>query len=434
MIPLASAVAGAALFLGFVISVVNAFMPFLPHWGGASLVWFAGLILFFDLKKLQRNTILLISLLACLSWLVAWSVGKFDEIVDAMSVNQAMIVMLVGVQFLQLVALPVSDDQETLPMGKRAFLKTYLGVHFFGSVINLSAVLLVADRWVRDAPLLKNQQKLLTRAFTSAASWSPFFAAFAAAFVFTPDASLSLVISVGLIMTIIAFLVTWLEVLKDKKNDITKFIGYPVHFDALWLPVVLVIFVFFAHYFFPSIKVIILIAICALLVSVSVLLARRGMDEGLDQFKDHVLIKLPQMKNELTLFLIAGALGGGIAAAMEGLAITIPVDHFDGFVASGIMFFILILAIIGIHPVISIAVLGHWMVDLQANQSLLAMMFLMSWAIGVASSPISGVNLALQGRYGVSGLAIFRWNLAYAIKMYLVASILLIMSGHLLGV
>jgi len=433
--PLLRLMAGPLLFLGLLVSVSNELFAFAPSWLASVAVWSGGLMLFLGLAKAQQRTVGLIAILALFSWLIAWSAApQYHHLIDALSVNQSMIVMLIAVQFLQLVALPSGDSQESLPVGRHAFVKTYLGIHFFGSVINLSALLLVADRLITKPPVLKNQHKLLIRGFTSGASWSPFFAAFAASLVFTPNASLSVVIVGGFVLSIAAFLLTWQEVTADKDDSVDGFIGYPMHFEALWLPVVLVCLVFITQYFSPSIKVITLIAIYALLVSVFVLLARKGIKPASNQLKEHVLNKLPQMKNELTLFLIAGVLGGGIAAAMDSLQISIPISHFDGLTASGIMFCVLLLAIVGIHPIISIAVVGHWMIGFGANHTLLAMMFLMSWAIGVAISPVSGVNLAMQGRYGLSSIDVFRWNLPYAIKMYFVASAILISISYLLGV
>ena len=433
--PLLRLMAGPLLFLGLLVSVSNELFSFAPSWLASGAVWAAGLILFLGLAKPQQRTVGLIALLALFSWLIAWQTGpQYHHLLDALSVNQSMIVMLIAVQFLQLVALPKGDKQEISPIGKQAFFKTYLGIHFFGSVINLSALLLVADRLITKPPVLKNQHKLLIRGFTSGASWSPFFAAFAASLVFTPNATLSVVIVGGFLLSIAAFLLTWQEVSADKEDLIDDFVGYPMHFEALWLPIVLVFLVFSTQYFSSSTKVITLIAIYALLISVLVLLVRKGIKTASGQLKTHVLDKLPQMKNELTLFLIAGVLGGGIATAMDSLQIAIPISHFDGLTASGIMLCVLLLAIVGIHPIISIAVVGHWMIGFGANHTLLAMMFLMSWAIGVAISPVSGVNLAMQGRYGLSGRAVFRWNLPYAIKMYFVASAILISVSYLLGV
>ena len=235
---------GVCLFLGLIVTVVNAFIPFFSYWLGGAFLWLAGLILIFEIDARQIKIIFTISLLALVSWFIAWQTKHAGHFVDVISVNQVMIVMLIGVQFLQLVTSPGNGVSESLPKGQHAFIKTYLGVHFFGSVINLSAIFLVADRWVKEGALSSNQLKLLTRAFPSGANWSPFFAAFAAALVFAPDASMLIIISVGLGMACIAFLLTWIDVKKDKIEPLDHFVGYPVHFGALWLPAVLVLFVF----------------------------------------------------------------------------------------------------------------------------------------------------------------------------------------------
>jgi len=426
--------AGPLLLLSFALTVFSTFIPTETAWLQGGVMWLAGIILFFDLAARQKKIILTISLLAIASWIVAWQTGEVSHISNALSANQLMIVMLIGVQFLQLVALPVGEKAEPLPTGSKAFVRTYLGVHFFGSVINISSVLLVADRLVKEAKLSMNQQKLLTRAFTSGAHWSPFFAAFAAALVFTSEASLPMVFGVGLSMASIAFFITIFEAKTNKSEALNNFIGYPMHFEALWLPLGLVVIVGAAHYLFPGINMLVLIALSSLLMSVVVLLLRKGFAEGCSDFNAYALNKLPQMKNELLLFLIAGVLGSGLAAALDGLSIAIPFEHFDGVVASAVLLFMFLLAVLGVHPVISIAVIGHWIATVEPNQTLLAIMFLMSWAIGVSTSPISGINLALHGRYGVSGQQIFKWNLSYALKMYFFDCIVLMIVAYLLGV
>ena len=83
-------------------------------------------------------------------------------------------------------------------------------------------------------------------------------------------------------------------------------------------------------------------------------------------------------------------------------------------------------ALAGVHPVIAIAVLGSLLLPLQPNPNLLAMTFLSSWAIGVASSPFSGMNLALQGRYRLAPLDFLRWNGVYSLVMLGAASSVLI--------
>lgn len=425
---------GVLLFVGLIVTCSSAFTAFFPLWLGSVVLWLAGLILFFDIDRLQKKIIIAISLLALISWLIAWQTGYMGSFVELLSVNQKMIIMLIGVQFLQLVALPSNGANENLPTGEKAFIKTYFGVHLFGSVINLSSILLVADRLYEQMNLSRNQLKLLTRAFSSAANWSPFFAAFAAAMVFASNASLIILMPFGLAISGIGFLLTWLEVRKDKTDLLRNFVGYPIHFNALWLPIVLALLVFISHYLLPTINVLILIALCSLLISVLVLIMRQGLPRAVLGFQYHVHTKLPRMKNELLLFLIAGVLGSGVAAAFDSLSIGVPIVSYNGYTASVILFFMLLLAMVGVHPVISIAVIGHWIASVQPDHTLLAMMFLMAWSIGISTSPISGINLALQGRYKASGWTTFVWNSMYAVKMYAVACLVLMLSGYILKI
>ena len=207
-----------------------------------------------------------------------------------------------------------------------------------------------------------------------------------------------------------------------------------MHFRALWLPAVLAILVMVGHELMPTVKVIILIALFAVLISAVVLSIRFGLSQARKDFLRHATTELPRMKNELLLFLMAGVFGAGLAAVLEVWSISVPFEQFDGVVASITMLSMFMLAVVGVHPVISIAVIGNWISSTEPNQTLLAMTFLMSWALGVATSPVSGMNLTLHGRYGVSGQAVFEWNLPYAVKMECVGSAILLISGYLLGI
>jgi len=429
----ARSLSGYLLFLGSVLIIVNAFLVMTPSWLGSSLLWLAGLTLFFDIKRAQQAVIGIILSIGLLSCLAAWHLGSFNDSLRALTVNQSMIVMLIGVQFLQLVAVPAIELTKKLPVGKVAFIKTYFGVHFFGSVINLIALLLVADRWYKQANLTAEQQKLLVRAFSSAANWSPFFAAFAAAMIFTPKASISILMTVGFAMAAFSFLLTWVEISRTKAYSMSEFVGYPMHFGALLLPLGLVLLVFVTQYLLPSINMLLLIAVCSISVSVCVLIGRVGLTTAAAGLQTHISVKLPLMKNELLLFLAAGVLGVGLSAILDGLSVSIPLNYFDGVAAAIVLLSILIAALMGVHPVISIAIVGQWIGTIQPNQTLLAITFLMGWSIGVAVSSISGINLSLQGRYNVPASAALQWNLPYAMRMYGFACVLLMLTSYMLN-
>ena len=148
--------------------------------------------------------------------------------------------MLIGVGFLRLIATPKQEKMKKLPSGKQSLLKTYLGIHLFGSVINLSSLILVADKLYKKAPLSNLQIIVLTRAFSSDAYWSPFFVAFAAALTYAPKLSTSTILISGLFLAFCTFLITYLEVVR--KYDLKEFRGYPMNFETLYLPLLLILY------------------------------------------------------------------------------------------------------------------------------------------------------------------------------------------------
>ncbi len=123
--------------------------------------------------------------------------------------------------------------------------------------------------------------------------------------------------------------------------------------------------------------------------------------------------------------------GVSISSILVGLNIEFPFDVFNGFTASILLFVLIFLSFIGIHPIISIAIIGNWMGEL--NHTLLAMTFLMSWSTAVSTSPFSGLNLTMQARYDLKAIEIFKVNILYAIKMYFVCVIILFILSNYLG-
>ena len=78
--------------------------------------------------------------------LLAWLLDNPVDFQWLLKGNIALISMLVAVSFLGLVSQPDLTEGEKLPTGKRSILGTLLGVHFFGAVINLSALFILGDR------------------------------------------------------------------------------------------------------------------------------------------------------------------------------------------------------------------------------------------------------------------------------------------------
>lgn len=391
----------------------------------AFFAWMALLLLF---QTIQNKMLLYVLIILSFLCFIVSFINEFSiDFYKAFSINLYLLSLLIGVGFLRLIATPKEEKIKALPQGKSSFLKTYWGIHLFGSVINLSSLLLVADRLYKYAPLTRLQIIVLTRAFSSDAYWSPFFVAFAAALTYASNLDTFVILPLGFFLALCAFILTYFEISQNPK-EIDDFKGYPIHFETLYLPFLLALLVLVTHDFFPSIKIIVLIALFSVLLCLVILPFKYKKSSRI--FFDYISTDLPHMKNELALFLIAGTFGVMVSSILIGLDVKLPFDGLTGLSASVLLFVLIVLSFIGIHPIISIAVIGNWMNEL--NHTLLAVTFLMSWATAVSTSPFSGLNLTMQSRYNLKAIELFKVNIFYAIKMYCICVLLLFILDNYL--
>jgi hypothetical protein len=393
------------------------------------LAWISFLILFPSLKN--KTIIIVLLILSFFAFCFSYFNGFRIDFIKVFTVNQYLLTLLIGVGFLRLIASPKKEKSSILPKGKESFIKTYLGVHLFGSVINLSSLILVADKMYKKAPLTNTQVVLLTRAFASDAYWSPFFVAFAAAITYAPNLNTSIILLNGIVLAFFAFLITYFEVLRNKEFKLDEFRGYPLSFESLYLPLVLSLLVLITNHFHPEIKVIVLISTYSILMTLIILPIKKGFKQTFSKLNTHIIDELPKMKTELSLFLVAGMFGISISSILIGLNLDLPFEIFDWQIASILLLIFIILAFIGIHPIITIAIIGDFLGGV--NHTLLALTFLMAWSTTVSTSPFSGLNLTIVARYNFDAKEIFRLNIFYALKMYLICVLCLFLLSKYLG-
>ena len=116
------------------------------------------------------------------------------------------------------------------------------------------------------------------------------------------------------------------------------------------------------------------------------------------------------MGPEVLLFQSAGVLGVGFTALVMRYPIALPSLASGPLGASMGLGGIIVLAAAGIHPIVSIMVVGAILSHVDISQTLLSLSFLMGWGLGVIICPISGTNLLLAGRYGISLGRVWRWH------------------------
>ena len=391
--------------------------------------WISFLILFPSIKN--KKIIIILLILSFLAFFISYLNDFKIDFTKVFTVNQYLLTLLIAVGFLRLIASPKKEKTSQLPKDKKSFIKTYLSVHLFGSVINISSLILVADKMYKKAPLSNAQVVLLTRAFASDAYWSPFFVAFAAAITYAPKLDTSIILLNGIVLSILAFLITYYEVLNNKEFNINEFRGYPLSLESLYLPFMLALLVLITNYFFPNIKVIVLISTYSLLMSLLILPVKKGLIQSYFKFTFYISDELPKMKTEMALFLVAGMFGISISSILIGMNLELPFEIFDWQIASILLLIFIILAFVGIHPIITIAIIGDFLSGV--NHTLLALTFLMAWSTTVSTSPFSGLNLTIVARYNFDVKVIFKLNIFYAFKMYFICVLCLFVLSKYLG-
>ncbi|MGQ4880210.1 hypothetical protein ACOJCM_16720 [Billgrantia sp. LNSP4103-1] len=424
------ALAGSLILLGLVLQILGfAGVSPLPHGVGYSL-WLATFLLWRDTPRRTRwQAGALAAIGLGLLVLAQWRYAAEIAWVSVTSGNTYVVAMLVGVSFIGLIG---NRSGKTRPLGRpvtgcRGTLGTWLGVHLLGTILNLSTVFMVGDRLARRGPLTTPQLLALNRGLSSAALWSPFFASMGVVMTLAPDMAYSRILAAGLPLALLSGLITTLEL--SRRYDLAEVPGFSLSPRSLLMPVAMAILVMLFHLqLTPELGIVSIITFLLPAVALASNLPA-GPRWTLRRVRQHTLTRLPAMRGEIALFLSAGLLTLGLST-LVGAATGSEWTLFARFgPAQAVASFLAIVAsaVAGLHPIIGVSVLASTL-DLTGNeQTLFAFTGLASWAVGTSVGPLSGINLSLQGRYGVSGYRMMQHNLGYALALsVLVVAVILL--------
>ena len=330
--------------------------------------------------------------------------------------NTFVVAMLVGVSFISLIG--KQQGRKGVPgqsvTGAGGILRTWLGVHFLGTILNLSTVFMVGDRLAHHKPLSTPQFLALNRGLSSAALWSPFFASMGVVMALVPGMNYLTVAVVGFPLAMLAGLFTALEL--RQRFDLSDTVGFSLSPRSLLMSVGMAALVMLFHFVLtPALSIVSIITFLLPLVAIASNLPQ-GLKWTRRRVTQHTLNRLPAMRGEISLFLAAGLLTLGLSTLLEAAT----GDSWSLFAEFGIpqalisFATISLSALLGLHPIIGVSVLASMLPLEGAEQTLFAFVALSAWAVGTSVGPLSGINLSLQGRYGVSGYHMMKNNLIYA--------------------
>jgi len=372
------------------------------------------------IKTAQRLQITAIAVLGAAMHYAALFRSVEIDFGRAIGINTGLISMIAAVGFLRLVVNPGQAD-EKLPIGEKSYYRTMIGVWLFGSVINISAPIIFADRLARSDGLGRLASQSIVRVFTSCSGWSPFFGGMAVVLTYVPNVNLGLVILLCLPFSLFALAIVMVESRIRFIRELRLFRGYPVRFSSLWVPVLLACVVVLLTWLAPSWSVLTHISIGALAVSIFGLKIRKSWSELVRDLSQHVSNHVPGMVNELSLFLAAGILASGLTSLLANDVAWLPQQDFALPHAVLLLGAMVLIAVVGVHPVVTIAGATPILLSLDPDPNLLAVVYLLAWSLGTCASPLSGTHLVFQGRYGISNWDAAVGNWAYVATMYIAA-------------
>lgn len=377
--------------------------------------------------KIQVGGLLLVGIA---SVLIARHYGGEINWMSLLSRNTLLLSMIIAVGFLKLTI----DGQALgagIETGPRAFRHTLLVIALFGSVINISAPLVVGDRLVRRRPMTLFTARNITRMFSACAAWSPYFAGMAVVLVYVDDTPLGNVMLAGLPFMLCAAVVIYLLAVHFSRQDVTDFEGFPINAASLGVPLLLSMMVVLLFHWVPSLSILASISLSAIVLTIILLWFRMPPAQVARKLGGHVRSGLPRSINELLLFMTAGVMATGLSATVSSGLITLPPMAFSGTTASMLLVAMIAVAAIGIHPVIQISAFTPLVMPAEPSPTLLATTYLFAWSLGTCVSPLSGTHLVFQGRYGIPAWQGAAQNLPYAAIMLVVGSAILMIISRL---
>lgn len=379
--------------------------------GAGVLSFVAAALLLPHVSRSQRVVVVVLTVLGLA--ILAWGSlrGGDPGWLRMLTLNQGLISMLAAVSFLQLVT-GAGEPVRTPTRGRRAVVRTMVMTHALGAVINISALVLVADRLMRGRPLTWPDSLLLSRAYSCAAFWSPFWGATAVAVTYAPEARLAALVPLGMALAFLALGLSVRTLVRELGEDLADYTGFPASLEALWVPLTLVITCLGTHLLLPEVPTTGVIAMCSLGLTGSVLLLRLRWGAG-PALIAHARTRLPAMGAELTLFCSAGVLAIGIATAVQAAPPPLPIAHFTAWSAWVLLLVIVAISMVGVHPAISIAAAAALLQPLHPDPTLFALTGVVAWGSAAAAGPLSGLNIVLHGQFGVDNFRLARRNWRY---------------------
>ena len=419
---------GIALAVNMFLVPISVVVPGLGPAAGAATVA-ATMLGIFQINSMQRLLAVVLIGAGVLALGIALALGARPSITQLLTLNQTLLGMLTAVTFVRLISGDPGVHRPRLT-GVPAVWRTAIVTQLLGSLINISAVTLVGDRLRHKGKLHISDALLLSRSFSPGAFWSPFWGASAAALTYAIGADTGALLICGALLAFVAFTISITMAVPAFGARLTTYHGYPLSAKVLVLPITMGVIVIGIHQAVPTVKLAVVVLLVSLVVPVVVLAVtrRRHLPRIV---AGHIVRGLRPMHSEAVLFTAAGVLSVGLGALVDVIGFTVPAGYYNVWFAWLSVVAMTTVALVGVHPVISIAGLAAVLGPVISEPTLFAMAGTIAWGTAAAVGPISGLNVFLAGRFGVDGFDVAKRNLPYLFIVVVLALPTLLLCAKL---
>lgn len=343
----------------------------------------------------------------------------------------------------KMISLQTKSDSGAHPYRLSAILTSGMGL-----LLNLGTMPIVY-RIAEESfsPFYKKKMGIvLHRAFTFCMFWSPYFVNVGIMLVLF-DISWSEISIAGIIIALGFLVITmiffrWVhfdnDLLTDGNESMTEAEDEKVVHQKLkgLFTGGMILFLFsFLLEVWLEVSMLTIVSVLGLLYPLIWSMITRIVKEYLQAAIQYVSGAFDRLKNEMLIFISAGYIGVAIQQTEAGLWVSSMIDQLSlgstYLMSILITFFVIFLAMIGIHPVIVVIGIGsslhpEWF---GVSPAYLAVNLLMAWGMATSLSPFSGSVLMTSGLIKASPFSVVKQNLPFIAVCFLILPILLWLMG-----
>lgn len=390
-------------------------LPLLPM--ATVLGWLFVAIEMPRLKAKQRPLILILAGAGAGFSILAWVYGSETTLLELLDEHLKLAMLLTAITFIGMAIKPHASQTSR---GFRSFLSTFLGMHFFSSVANFSAIPVVGDQLKRNDTIDRLSQSILSRGFSFSVLWSPFLSITPLVLEQVPGAEVSDIYPYSIPLAACGILLTLLEARFRYKSRFNNYRGYPMKLVTLRLPVMLISSVLVLTWLLPQYSTVVMVSAVAVLIPLLIVAQQQGVSSCGTILHSHIFERLAESRTEICLFLSAGLLAAGVKACIGVGLISLPFTETNATVASISLVAIVLIASLGINQLAVVAIFAGLLAEVTTTPTIMSVAYIYATALSMYTSVFSGTNMILRARYNCRSRAILRNQIPFTLLMLLI--------------